>query len=165
MPCPVLILPCFPLHQQAKSFFTALCLKRGAFACMVFCVRTSCFARIRLLTQSDITSLIDPSRSGPKAARMYSEARENAMANEKLKGAPEQKVQVLRDGFSNFGQVYKVSEAAPIEKVSAASSKGSRKDKAHRPINALHTLFYPHNPVQNDADLVEDYDEESWKYR
>lgn len=61
---------------------------------------------------------------GPKAARIYKETREEAMKAGKIDDKQEQTVAVLREGFSNFGSLYK-----------------------------------------NEADLVEDYDEESWKYR
>jgi rhodanese-related sulfurtransferase len=61
---------------------------------------------------------------GPKAARIYKETREEFIQTGKIENKQEQNVAVLREGFSNFGSLYK-----------------------------------------NEADLVEDYDEESWKYR
>ncbi|UZJ56768.1 hypothetical protein CBS101457_006088 [Exobasidium rhododendri] len=64
---------------------------------------------------------------GPKAARIYKEAREEAIKSGKLKTSPgsqDQVVAILRDGFGGFGPKYK-----------------------------------------NDATLVENWDEESWKYR
>lgn len=61
---------------------------------------------------------------GPKAARIYKESRQDAIQAGKIDGNQEQNVAVLREGFSNFGSLYK-----------------------------------------NESDLVQDYDEESWKYR
>lgn len=61
---------------------------------------------------------------GPKAARLYRETRDDAIQTGKIQNNQDQNVVVLREGFSNFGSLYK-----------------------------------------KDADLVEDYDEEAWKYR
>lgn len=61
--------------------------------------------------------------SGPKAARIYRDARAALIAQQKIPGNAQQ-ILVLRDGFSNFGTIYKA-----------------------------------------DADLVCDWDEDSWAYR
>ncbi|PWN18553.1 hypothetical protein BCV69DRAFT_273442 [Microstroma glucosiphilum] len=72
---------------------------------------------------------------GPKAARIYSEARQAALASSQVSPMTSkqstagdeqsgQEIYVLRDGFANFGQVYK-----------------------------------------GDATLVEKYDEEAWAWR
>lgn len=59
---------------------------------------------------------------GPKAARIYKEAREAAIASGKLKkpeDGREQTVSVLRDGFAEFGKKYKVCSSLSEIKLSS----------------------------------------------
>jgi hypothetical protein len=52
------------------------------------------------------------SSRGPKAARIYKEAREQAIKSGELKlsqDGKDQKVSILRDGFGGFGPKYKVT--------------------------------------------------------
>lgn len=62
---------------------------------------------------SNFTDLRHVARRGPKAARIYRETRDEAIATGKIKALgsgqqDEQQVQVLRDGFAGFGPKYKV---------------------------------------------------------
>jgi hypothetical protein len=87
---------------------------------------------------------------GPNAARMYKEARQEAIRSGKLKAnEKDQVVSVLKDGFANFGSKYKVRLLPFV---------------VNCPWLLLKSSALPATP-QSDPALVEKYDEESWKYR
>ena len=85
---------------------------------------------------------------GPKAARLYKEERDAAIASGKLSSSTgkEQEVSVLRGGFAEFGQKHKVG--------------------THERSYCLWSVqLICVEIAQNDAELVEKWDEESWEHR